>query len=88
MAVPGEVSREDAAEQRRLERSRYPVRKTTLQEQDELSGLEGTTSAERIGMMWQLALDAWAFTGTSDAEMPMRRDVVCIYRGGALKEPE
>ncbi len=35
----------------------YPVRKTTLKEQDLDPELDDTTAAERLGMMWQLALD-------------------------------
>ena len=50
-------------ESHRNERRHYPVRKTTLQEQDDDPELENTTAAERLGMMWQLTLDAWAFTG-------------------------
>jgi hypothetical protein len=39
--------------------------------------------AERIGMMWQLALDAWAFKGeTLHAESRLQRHVVRVHRRG------
>ena len=39
--------------------------------------------AERLGMMWQLARDAWAFKGGSEhAESRLQRHVVRIHRGG------
>ena len=44
--------------------------------------LRDTTAAERLGMMWQLTLDAWAFVEGFDAEAPMRRDVVRAVRRG------
>ena len=40
------------------------------------------TPAERLGMMWQLACDAWAFKGESQhAESRLQRHVVSIHRG-------
>ena len=39
------------------------VRIRRLHEQVEETDLEGTTPSERISMMWQLALDAWAVEG-------------------------
>jgi hypothetical protein len=65
---------------RRNERRFYAVRKTTLQEQDEDEDLENTTAAERLGMMWQLALDAWAFTGKPIAEPRLPRHLVRVRR--------
>jgi hypothetical protein len=38
--------------------------------------------AERLGMMWQLARDAWAFKGEPEhAESRLQRHVVRIRRG-------
>jgi hypothetical protein len=37
------------------------IRIQKLSEQGKESDLKGTTPAERLAMMWQLALDAWAF---------------------------
>lgn len=40
------------------------------------------TADERVGMMWQLALDAWAMKGEPVVEPRLQRDVVRIIRGG------
>ncbi len=40
-----------------------PVRMRDLHERAEDNVYRAMTPAERIGMMWQLALDAWAFAG-------------------------
>jgi hypothetical protein len=61
-------------------RAGYPVRKTTLRGQDHDRDMENTTAAERLGMMWQLALDAWAFMGESLAESRLPRHIVRIRR--------
>ncbi|MGE0086654.1 MAG: hypothetical protein AB7S75_19790 [Desulfococcaceae bacterium] len=58
-----------------------PVRIISLHEQDSNSDLRETTPSERIGMMWQLALDAWAFKGESVAEHRLPRHIVSIQRG-------
>ena len=54
------------------------VRKTSLKE--EIDDLENTTPAERWAMMWQLALDAWAFKGETIAESRLQRNIVRVYR--------
>jgi hypothetical protein len=41
------------------------------------------TPAERLGIMWQLALDAYAFQGAEDAESRLSRDTVHIFRRGS-----
>ncbi len=64
-----------------MERRNVTVRVTRLRDQGKESDLEGTTPAERIGMMWQLALDAWAFMGGADAESRLPRHVVRVIRG-------
>jgi hypothetical protein len=45
------------------DRSSYDIRIRPLSDQGTEADLRGTTAEERIGMMWQLALDAWAFKG-------------------------
>ena len=54
------------------------VRKTFLKE--ETDDLKNTTPAERWAMMWQLALDAWAFKGERIAESRLQRNIVRVYR--------
>jgi hypothetical protein len=51
-----------------------------LHQQGDEDDLRQTTAAERIGMMWQLALDAWAFKG-EPVEPRLPRNVVCVVRG-------
>ena len=43
--------------------------------------LRALSPAERLGMMWQLAIDAWAFKGDPIAESRLQRHVVRILRG-------
>lgn len=58
-----------------------PIRIITLHGQDSDSDLYSTTPSERIGMMWQVTLDAWAFKGESIAESGLPRHIVSIQRG-------
>lgn len=58
-----------------------PIRVIALHGQDSDSDLYNTTPSERIGMMWQVALDAWAFKGESIAESRLPRHIVSIQRG-------
>ncbi len=46
-----------------IDRSDWPVSRTPLSRRndDDLSG--STTAAERLAMMWPLALEAWLLTG-------------------------
>src|SRR5688572_9969851 len=56
------------------------VRMRTLHDQGMEEDLNQTTPAQRLSMMWQLALDAWAFKGESLAESRLPRHVVCVVR--------
>ena len=58
--------------------SERKIRKTSLQE--ETDDLKNTTPEERWAMMWQLALDAWAFKGEKVAESRLQRNIVRVYR--------
>ncbi len=58
------------------------IRVRKLSEQGTERDLKDTTPAERIGMMWQLALDAWAFKGEPVDESAFSRDVVRVVRRG------
>ena len=60
-----------------LERN-IQIRKTSLKE--ETDDLKNTTPAERWAMMWQLALDAWAFKGETLAEPGLQIHLIRIYR--------
>ena len=54
------------------------IRKTSLKA--ETDDLKNTTPQERWAMMWQLALDAWAFKGEPIAESRLQRNIVRVYR--------
>jgi hypothetical protein len=60
---------------------RSKVVKTTLQSQGDDIFLADATPAERIGMVWQLTLDAWAFTDPDRAKSEFQRHVVRVQRG-------
>ena len=56
------------------------IRVSTLREQDQSDDLLKTTPAERLQMMWQLTLDAWAFKGEPVAELRLPRHIVRVLR--------
>lgn len=58
---------------------RSVVRLSTLAEQGDDHDLDGTTVEERFAIMWQLALDAWAFMG-QPVEPRLPRHIVRIHR--------
>ena len=58
------------------------MRITHLKEQGQEADLEGSSAADRISMMWQLALDAWAFLGEPVAEPRLPRHIVRVHRRG------
>lgn len=64
------------------DRSEYEVRIRRLADQGDEDDLRGTTMAERIEMMWQLAVDAWSFQEGFDVESRLPRHVVRIERRG------
>ena len=60
------------------------VRKTSLKE--ETDDLKNTTAAERWAMMWQLALDAWAFKGEPIAEPELQRNIIRVSKIQKVKK--
>jgi len=56
------------------------VSNLAAQDQAEVEDLSKTTSAERLQMMWQLTLDAWAFKGEPVAELRLPRHIVRVLR--------
>ena len=56
------------------------IRVSRLSDQGAERDLAHTTPEERIGMMWQLAVDAWAFMGEDADESRFQRDVVRLIR--------
>jgi len=61
-----------------VEAKKLRIRK--LDEQSDKDDLESTTPAQRIEMMWQLPLDAWAFKGEPLAELRLPRHIVRVLR--------
>jgi hypothetical protein len=58
------------------------AKRARLKDQGKESDLASTTAAERWAMMWQLALDAWAFKGEPVAESRLPRHIVRVLRRG------
>ena len=54
---------EEARERRAAGRSSWPIRRLTLAEEGQDSGVADCTGDERLAMMWTLAVDAWASSG-------------------------
>ena len=56
-----------------------PTRKARIDDPE--PPLSALTPQQRVEMMWQLALDAWAFKGDPVVEPRLPRHVVRIIRG-------
>ena len=67
----------------RMRMNRSVVRKTTLQDQDDSGIIVDATPAERIGMVWQMTLDAWTFLDSNLAKSEFQRQVGRIERRGS-----
>jgi hypothetical protein len=65
-----------------IDRNRQIVRKSTLSNQGKEDDLRNTTIEQRWGMMWQLAIDAWAMKGEDVAEQEFQRHVERVERSG------
>ncbi len=64
-----------------MDRSAIAVRVSHLKLQGTEKDFADTTPAERIGMVWPLTLDAWAFRGMTDAQSRLPRHLVRVQRG-------
>ena len=63
-----------------VDKSRRNIKVRRLHEQGEDADLENTTPSERLSMMWQLALDAWAFKEEDLAQSRLPRHTVRLLR--------
>ena len=63
--------------------NREVIRIRSLSDQGTENDLQNTTAAERIAMMWPLALDAWAFKGEPVRESRLPRHVIRVVRRGS-----
>lgn len=68
------------AERREMDRLHFV--KTTLQDHDDPGIVPDASPAERVAMVWQMTLDAWAFMDPASAKSEFQRHVVRIQRGG------
>ena len=76
--------REEHAAIRRAHPEDWPIRVYNLRnEPEDLS--ETTTMAERVAMVWQLTLDAWASSGQPIPDYPREKTPIRVIRRG--KDP-
>ena len=68
-----------------VDRSKYPTRLRRLHDADadraDDDYVRSLTPGQRMEMVWQLTLDAWAFKEGLTVEPRLRRDVVRVVRG-------
>ena len=64
----------------RMDRS--VVKRSTLEQQGQDSGVPNATPAERIGLVWPLTLTAWAFKEPNVAQPRLQRHAVRTIRFG------
>lgn len=57
------------------------VRKFSLRSEENDRSLRNLSAHDLIGMMWQLALDAWSFKENLHAEPRLQRHLVVLKRG-------
>jgi hypothetical protein len=56
------------------------VRKSSLHNADGDSDLKDKSPEQLVGMMWQLALNAWSFKDNLNAELRLQRNVIVLKR--------
>lgn len=56
------------------------VRKISLHDADGKTDLKDKSPQELLGMMWQLALDAWSFKENLNAEPRLQKHLVVLKR--------
>jgi hypothetical protein len=59
---------------------KIPITKHPLHSGEGDNGLKQKSPAELIGMMWQLALNAWSFKENLNVEPRLQRHVVVLKR--------
>ncbi|MEY4168794.1 MAG: hypothetical protein RIR52_2618 [Acidobacteriota bacterium] len=57
------------------------IRIITKSEADQEDDLKGLSPGDLLGMMWELAMNAWSFRMNIDVEPRLQRDVVVLNRG-------
>jgi hypothetical protein len=64
-----------------MSRKNVRIRISSLAEQGSERDFLDMTPAQRLGVMWQLAVDAWALMGEPVVESRLPRHVVRVIRG-------
>ena len=64
----------------RDERQRVVIQTRTAAEPDHEEGLKGMSADHLLGMMWQLALEAWSFKTNLEPEPRLQRQVVVLTK--------
>ncbi len=59
---------------------RLQVRKSSLDQPDVREDLKGKSPQQLLDMMWQLALNAWAFKENLNAEPRLQRHLVVLKK--------
>ena len=64
-----------------MDRSKWPVRKMKLSEQEDAGDIRAFVKPEdRLAVVWQLSKNAYAFKGEPVAEPGLHRHIVRLYR--------
>lgn len=56
------------------------VRKVSLHNSDGVDDLKDKSPEQLLGMMWQLALDAWSFKENLNAEPRLQRHIIVLKK--------
>lgn len=56
------------------------IKVAKLSDDDNAFDLRTATPEQRWAMMWQIALDAWAFKGEIVAEPRLQRNIIRVFR--------
>ncbi len=59
---------------------RMLIRKVSLHEPEHTDDLKGKSPQQLLGMMWQLALNAWSFKENLDVEPRLQRHIVVLKK--------
>jgi hypothetical protein len=71
---------QDAKTQRAAARAGWPIRRFALGTEPGPDLSDTTTAEERIGMVWQLTLDAWAMSGQPLPDYPRHKSPGRVFR--------
>jgi hypothetical protein len=59
------------------------VRKSSLHKADDEGDLKDKSPQQLLGIMWQLALNAWSFKENLNVEPRLQRNVIVLKRRGS-----